>query len=119
MKRVVLESPFAGNIPRNVAYAKMCMLEMLTLGEAPIASHLLWTQPDLLEDNNPEQRALGIAAGHAWLSGANYVVFYIDFGMSKGMDIGIQRAKENGTPYIFRKLSDQTVVSNLIAKYPD
>lgn len=119
MKRVILESPFAGNVERNVAYAKLCMKEMLEFDEAPIASHLLWTLPGLLDDNNPEQRRLGIAAGHAWLAGAEGVVFYVDFGISKGMEIGIERARAAGVAVFIRQLKNQTELSDLIARYPD
>lgn len=122
MKRVLLESPFAGNIERNVAYAKLCMKELLLEGMAPIASHLLWTQPGLLDDNNKEQRRLGIAAGHAWLLGAEAAMFYIDFGMSAGMEIGLQRAKELKVPYFFRNLQvrieNQHAVEALKLLYP-
>jgi len=92
MKRVVLESPFAGNIDRNVAYAKMCIRDMLRRGEAPIASHLLFTQPGILNDDDAEQRKLGIAAGHAWLSVADCIVFYVDLGMSRGMQQSMEQA---------------------------
>ncbi len=48
MKLVILESPYAGHVDANVAYARMAMHDSLLRGEAPIASHLLYTQPDVL-----------------------------------------------------------------------
>lgn len=45
MRLVILESPYAGNIEKNVAYARACVRDSLSRGEAPIASHLLYTQP--------------------------------------------------------------------------
>lgn len=41
---VVVESPYAGDVERNVAYAKRCVLDCLKRGEAPYASHLFFTQ---------------------------------------------------------------------------
>lgn len=85
MKLVILESPYAGDIEGNVAFAKRCIHDCLLRGEAPIASHLLFTQPGILKDHDPEERALGIAAGHAWFTVADAVVFYTDRGISAGM----------------------------------
>lgn len=84
-KRVVLESPYAGDVDRNVAYARACVRHSLSLGEAPIASHLLYTQPGVLRDEVPDERKLGIDAGLAWLAAADLHVFYVDNGMSNGM----------------------------------
>lgn len=85
MRRVLLESPYAGEVDRNVAYARRCVRDSILRGEAPIASHLLYTQEGILNDNDPRERALGIAAGHAWREAAECVVFYIDHGWSPGM----------------------------------
>jgi hypothetical protein len=85
MKRVILESPYAGEIERNVSYARACVRDCLQRGEAPIASHLLYTQPGVLNDNVPGERELGISAGLAWRSVADVVVFYVDYGWSSGM----------------------------------
>ena len=56
MKRVILESPYSGDINRNIQYARMCVRDSLMRGEAPIASHLLYTQEEILNDNIPEER---------------------------------------------------------------
>ena len=42
MRRVILESPYAGNVEENVAYARAAVRDSLLRGEAPIASHLLY-----------------------------------------------------------------------------
>lgn len=118
MRRVVLESPFAGNIERNIAYAKLCVRDCLLRGEAPIASHLLFTQPGLLDDNVPEQRKLGIGAGHAWTKVADAVVVYMDFGVSKGMVAGEEVALNMHTKIEYRQLSPDTV-EQLKRQYPD
>ena len=40
MKLVILESPYAGDVEANVEYARACVRDSLSRGEAPIASHL-------------------------------------------------------------------------------
>lgn len=104
MKLVVLESPFAGDIEGNIAYAKRAVHDCLLRGEAPIASHLLFTQRGVLDDNKPEERKLGIAAGHAWIPVANAVVVYQDRGISKGMELGIENAKKAGIAIEYREI---------------
>lgn len=42
MIRVVLESPYSGDIKGNTKYARMALRDSLARGEAPIASHLLY-----------------------------------------------------------------------------
>ena len=104
MKRVILESPYAGDIQRNIKYARECLKDSLKRGEAPIASHLLYTQKDVLDDNIPEERQLGIDAGLAWKKVADLHVFYIDFGMSNGMKYASKYAKEQNIDVEYRTL---------------
>lgn len=108
MRLVILESPYAGPslavIRRNVAYARLCIADSLRRGEAPIASHLLYTQPGILRDRVPEERALGIAAGLAWRSVAQLTAVYTDFGISPGMQAAIDSASAEGRPVVFREL---------------
>lgn len=104
MKRVILESPYAGDIERNIKYARECLKDSLKRGEAPIASHLLYTQKDVLDDNIPEERQLGINAGLAWKKVADLHVFYVDFGMSEGMKYAIEYAKEQNIDVEYRTI---------------
>ena len=83
--KVIIESPYAGNIEENIKYARECMADSLNRGEAPIASHLLYTQEGILNDDIPEERTKGIKAGLEWLDVADMHVFYADLGFSKGM----------------------------------
>lgn len=91
----IIESPYkvkidgiASDHEAYVNYAKKCLEHSLSLGEAPFASHLLYTQ--VLDDNVPEQREQGIDAGLAWLWVADKHVFYIDYGISEGMFKALQ-----------------------------
>ncbi|QQM15470.1 putative purine transdeoxyribosylase [Kosakonia virus Kc318] len=97
MKLVIVESPYAGAVQQNVHYARLCLAE-------PIASHLLYTQPNVLNDDIPEERALGIAAGLAWRSVAEKAIFYVDRGWSSGMTAALELYDREGFPYEFRKL---------------
>ena len=104
MKLVILESPYAGDIEANVEYGRRCVRDSLLRGEAPIASHLLYTQPGVLRDEVPEERQHGIDAGLAWRSVAHLTVAYTDRGVSTGMQYGIAAAKEAGIPVEYRSL---------------
>lgn len=106
MRRVILESPYAGDIQRNVEYARACLRDCLERGEAPIASHLLYTQPGVLRDEVPEEREWGIAAGLAWSDTfvCDAAVFYTDRGWSHGMLAAKKHHVENGTPIEERTL---------------
>lgn len=100
----VIESPFAGDIEANIHYARLAVRDSLLRGEAPIASHLLYTQNGILRDEVAEERRLGIDAGHAWLLSAHQVAVYQDRGISKGMELGIARAKHMGVTVVYRSL---------------
>jgi hypothetical protein len=92
MRLVILESPFAGDEKANIDYARLCVRDSLMRGEAPIASHLLYTQPTILDDNVPEERQHGIDAGLAWGIVADATIVYTDRGISNGMYKGIENA---------------------------
>jgi hypothetical protein len=104
-RRVIIESPYRqGEVTANIAYAKAALRDSLQRGEAPIASHLLFTQPGILDDSVPEERRLGIEAGLSWYQGAQACVVYCDFGTSDGMLEGIRRAGIHGIPVEKRTL---------------
>lgn len=105
MRLVILESPYAGDVPASEAYARACVRDSLIRGEAPIASHLLYTQPGILNDCDPTERQWGIDAGLAWRRVADASVVYTDRGISKGMEIGIAAAHAAGVPVEFRSIA--------------
>jgi hypothetical protein len=106
MKLVIVESPYAGEVERNVTYARACVRDSLSRGEAPLASHLLYTQLGILRDEVPSERQWGIDAGLAWAVKADATVVYIDYGISKGMEYGIANAAAAGRPIEFRNLTE-------------
>lgn len=104
MRLVYLESPYAGDVEKNIQYARACMRDCVLRGESPFASHLLYTQPGILDDNIIEERRLGMEAGFAWALVVDSTVVYTDLGISKGMQEGIRRAEEAGRVVEYRKL---------------
>lgn len=107
MRLVIVESPFAGEVERNILYTRLCVRDSLARGEAPIASHLLYTQKGILDDNITAERQWGIDAGLAWRTKAEASVVYTDFGISRGMEYGIKAAEESGNPVEYRTLSPE------------
>ena len=119
MRRVVLESPFAGATEAeqqaNIDYARACVADCLRRGDSAIASHLLYTQPGVLRDDVPGERELGIAAGLAWLPVALATVVYTDRGISPGMVGGILAARQFGVPVEWRSLGGDVVEGAAVA----
>lgn len=108
MKRVVIESPFAGDVDRNLRYLRAAMADCFARGEAPFASHGLYTQPGVLRDDVPEERAHGIAAGLVWREVASATVVYTDLGISDGMRFGIEDAsRREGHAIEYRQLGGE------------
>ena len=122
MKRVVIESPYAGTSEdeekrreetrRNIKYARACYNDSLRKGEAPYASHLNFPQPGVLDDNVPEDRKRGIDAGLEITRDFDLTAVYIDLGISKGMTYGIERAKSLG-----RLVEERTLGENWEEEY--
>lgn len=106
-RRVIIESPYAGDLDKNMRYLRACMRDCLLRGEAPFASHGLFTQPGVLRDEVPEERTHGTEAGFAWRSVAEATIVYTDLGSSGGMERGIEHAKELNHPIEYRTLGGE------------
>lgn len=119
MKLVIIESPFKGRdwskTKRYVGYLRLCMRDSLERGEAPYASHAMYTQPGVLNDQDVFERELGINAGFAWREVAEVTVVYQDFGITDGMHEGIADAEKRGTPVEYRAILDKLTQSEVDA----
>jgi len=108
MRFVIIESPYAGktleDIEENIEYARACLRDCLLRGEAPFASHLLYTQDGILRDDVPDERAHGIDAGLELAKRADATVVYTDRGISRGMKLGIEAAERAGRPVEYREI---------------
>lgn len=126
MELVILESAFAPNVKApwalksyateaeflaakareldlNIRYARAAMRDCLVNhNEAPSASHLLYTQEGVLNDEIPAERTLGIEAGLLWRKATQKSVVYPQRGLSGGMIYGINKAKEDGKKVVAR-----------------
>jgi hypothetical protein len=103
---VVVESPYRGDdgllLLENIEYAEACVADCLRRGEAPFASHLLYTRA--LNDEVPHEREQGIALGLALGARLDRTVVYTDRGISPGMREGIAAAEALGRPVEYRTL---------------
>ena len=113
MPMVIVESPYKGHgwWPlsmfrrwRNARYARACLRDCLDRNEAPFASHILYTQPGVLDDGRLVERMRGIQAGLALAERADKTVVYTDLGVSHGMVLGIEAATAAGRPVEYRQL---------------
>lgn len=103
---VIIESPYAGDIRRNEEYLSWCLLDSIQRGEAPFASHRMYTS--CLDETNPQQRILGIECGFAWLAkAAQRHVFYTDNGWSLGMIKAYKLGHRLGVEPVIRALENE------------
>lgn len=112
LRKVIVESPFKGATPevqqKNIEYARACARDcLINHHETPFLSHLLYTQPGILNDAFSEERQLGIEAGLAWGENAEATIVYTDLGVSEGMVYGINNAIEAGRLVEYRKLKEE------------
>ena len=111
--RVLIESPFGSNpdgsrctfsqYDRNAAYVRRAIFDSLQRGEAPFASHGLY--PGVLDDEDPAERRMGMEAGFAWGEVAQLVAVYVDNGITRGMQEGIDRWEAMGIPVERREIN--------------
>ena len=103
-----IASPYQAKTPAglvtNISYARAATRHSFFLGEHPFTPHLLYTQEGILQDAIPEDRALGLSAGKAWLKRAERLAVYKDFGISEGMREEITLAHKIGLEIVFRYL---------------
>lgn len=121
MKLVIIESPYKGDVARNKRYLQACIRDCLRRGESPYASHQMLT--DALDDKDPEQRNLGIEAGLSWRRARQAIlvddsdaeigtlrhdfvrpVFYVDLGITDGMNRAMNAYVTDGMPFDRRNL---------------
>lgn len=104
IKLVIVESPYSGDVDDNIRYARACIADCLRRGEAPFASHLLYTQDGVLRDDVASEREWGMQAGWEWMGVADLVAVYCDRGISFGMEQGVSRALKLGKVIEYRYL---------------
>jgi hypothetical protein len=73
----------------NREYAQRCVLDSITRGEAPYASHIQYTT--VLRDHVGGERSTGFECADAWGQAAHKRAVYCDFGITGGMQDSISR----------------------------
>lgn len=101
-QRVIIESPLRGDYEKNTRYARALMRDSLQRGEAPFCSHVLY--PIVLDDRVEDEREMGMTAGFAWGSAADFCVVGMDLGISPGMQRGIAQWMQQGMSIEYRLL---------------
>lgn len=115
MQTVIIESPYAGDIEKNIEYAWKCVRDSCSRGEAPFASHLIYTvavdkqkyaqeKLGMTDDEHWISREEGLKRCEAWRSVANKTVFYVDLGYSSGMIRAKEHALKIGQPIEERRI---------------
>lgn len=88
MKRLaVIESPWVGlgGADRAKNYLRACIRDSLFREEIPWASHAMLAWTEALYETDEDQRAEGLEVNKEMMAKADIVAFYLDHGMSPGM----------------------------------
>lgn len=112
-KMVYVISPYAGNVRANVANAIDYCRYVIAEGYMPVASHLLY--PQMLNDDIPEERALGTSFGMALLSGCQEAWVFGEH-ISKGMGAELDECKKLHIPIRYLKEEDYADFSSRRSK---
>ena len=98
MRKVYICSPYraadSAQLDRNIDYAQALTKQAIEAGLAPITPHLYMTQ--CLNEDKPEERAAGMAAGLALLKSCDFVIAGVKYGISEGMSAEIAAADAAG-----------------------
>lgn len=94
--KIVIESPFAGDVATNARFATWCMRAAFAVDRVHgFATHLVC--PLILDDNLPDERQAGIEWAWAWAPGVPHW-FFVDLGCSRGMSAARKRCETLGIP---------------------
>ena len=98
MRKVYICSPYraadSAQLDRNIDYAQALTKQAIEAGLAPITTHLYMTQ--CLNEDKPEERAAGMAAGLTLLKSCDFVIVGVKYGISEGMSAEIAEADAAG-----------------------
>ncbi len=106
MKLIYVASPYAGDVEKNIAFAKLACRYVMEQRHAFFAPHLLY--PQILDDTDPAERKTGLKFGlrileicdELWVCGDR---------ISTGMEAEIELAKQLGIP--IRYVSEEQILN--------
>lgn len=99
-KIIYVCSPCRGNVAANVSWAKLYTELVLRSGHTPITPHAFYTE--YLDDDNPQERALGLEAGisllrrcdEVWIFGTTITDgMQAEIAIARTLDIPVRRAQ--------------------------
>ena len=97
-------SPYRANteeqLQKHIEYARELTRAELLAGRCPVAVHLYMTQ--CLDEDKPEERSIGLAAGIGASHHCHKMVVGKRFGISEGMSGEIRTAEELGIEIEYR-----------------
>lgn len=103
MKKVYICSPFSGDVENNIRKAREYCRNAIEQDCLPIAPHLLY--PQILDDNNPKERKLGIQMGLEILDICDEIWVCGDI-ISNGMQNEIEYAESVGKTLLLVHLGE-------------
>lgn len=95
MQRIYVASPYAGDIKKKIEFAKNACRFVMEQGHAFFCPHLLY--PNVLTENNPEERQLALDMGIARLQSCDEMWCFGDH-ISHGMMNEIEEAQRLSIP---------------------
>jgi len=117
---VFIETPYSGDIDRNVRYLMLCGFDAAARHELGVSTHGSMTQhptcksyfvPDGDAKWDVMTREGAIQLGQALRMAAKKTVFYEDLGWSRGMKAGMELCVKQGLSFEVRKLDIKNVLS--------
>ena len=105
MKLIYVASPYAGDIERNIEFAKEACRFVMNEGHAFFAPHLLY--PQVLDEDDPAGRQLGLDMGMAALAKCDELWVFGET-MSAGMRGEIEEARLLSIPTRYVQTQEMT-----------
>lgn len=101
-RKVYIASKYAGDVVTNTRNAVAYCRQVIAEGYMPVASHLLY--PQMLDDNNPAERELGLLFGLALLRMCDEV--WVFGPVSSGMAQEIEEAKRLKKKVVYKEVRE-------------
>jgi hypothetical protein len=94
-------SPYRGDTKRNKEYARKLTRAAINNGFVPVTVHLYLTE--VTDDQNPEERSRGMAAGMKILENCKYILIGNRYGISDGMKAELTFAAVKGKIMLYEQ----------------
>lgn len=94
-------SPYRGDTKRNKEYARKLTRAAINNGFVPVTVHLYLTE--VTDDQNPEERSRGMAAGMKILENCKYILIGNKYGISDGMKAEMTLAALKGKVMLYEQ----------------